>query len=229
MSKKNESLYIVMPAYNEEDTIENTIKQWYPILSLGNTESRLVIVNDGSKDITLSILNRLSLDYPKLVVLDKPNSGHGPTVLYAYRYALSKKADWIFQTDSDGQTLPEEFQQFWDCKDSYDMVIGCRLTRTDGVFRLITTRSLRLLILIIFGVYVKDANLAYRLMQHNALEDCLKYISQDYFLANVMLSIVFAKKRKKICWIPTTVIPRQGGGKLYICSTDYKNRFSCLA
>ena len=37
----------------------------------------------------------------------------GATVLYGYKYALKNGADYIFQTDSDGQTLPEEFEPFW--------------------------------------------------------------------------------------------------------------------
>lgn len=47
--------------------------------------------------------------YPQLIGITKPNSGHGATVLYAYKYAIQNGADYVFQTDSDGQTLTEEF------------------------------------------------------------------------------------------------------------------------
>ena len=44
--------------------------------------------------------------------LDKPNGDHGSTVLYGYRYAIKNHADYIFQTDSDGQTNLGKFEQF---------------------------------------------------------------------------------------------------------------------
>ena len=53
-----EKLYIIIPAYNEEENIESLIKDWYPVIEKynGNGESRLVIINDGSKDNTYEIL-----------------------------------------------------------------------------------------------------------------------------------------------------------------------------
>ena len=112
---KQDILYIVIPAYNEADNITNVINEWYPIVEKynGNKKSRLVILNDGSKDNTAEIAKNLCRTKPLLLVIDKANSGHGATVLYGYKYALKNKADFIFQTDSDGQTRPEEFHQFW--------------------------------------------------------------------------------------------------------------------
>lgn len=51
-------LYIVIPAYNEEANIKSTIEEWYPIVEQynGNGYSRLVIVDDGSKDSTFEIM-----------------------------------------------------------------------------------------------------------------------------------------------------------------------------
>ena len=89
------SLYIVIPAYNESENIEKTIDQWYPVVERHNDEgnSRLVIINDGSKDNTYELLQKCAATRPLLVPLDKPNGGHGPTVLYGYRYAIRQKAE----------------------------------------------------------------------------------------------------------------------------------------
>ena len=62
--------------------------------------------------------------YPQLIALTKNNEGHGATVQYGYRYAIEEGADYIFQTDSDGQTLPEEFPKFWRHRNRAAMVIG---------------------------------------------------------------------------------------------------------
>ena len=84
------SLFIVIPAYNESENIEQTIRDWYPIVESNNKEgkSRLVIINDGSKDNTLQLVKAQMKDHPLLIALDKPNGGHGSTVLYGYRYAI---------------------------------------------------------------------------------------------------------------------------------------------
>ena len=81
------SLFIVIPAYNESENIEQTIRDWYPIVESNNKEgkSRLVIINDGSKDNTLQLVKAQMKDHPLLIALDKPNGGHGSTVLYGYR------------------------------------------------------------------------------------------------------------------------------------------------
>ena len=49
-----EKLFIIIPAYNEEANIENTVREWYPVIKKhnGDGRSRLVVVNDGSTDHT---------------------------------------------------------------------------------------------------------------------------------------------------------------------------------
>ena len=133
-----DTIYFVLPAYNEEANIEDVIKQWHPIcekIKAGGNEAKLVIANDGSKDKTFAIMQGLQSKYPLLEPLDKPNSGHGATVLYLYRYAMEKGANYIFQTDSDGQTMPEEFWQMWENRDMFDFQIGTRGGRQDGASR----------------------------------------------------------------------------------------------
>lgn len=127
-------LYVIIPAYNEEVNIEQCINDWYPIVEnyCGGGYSRLVIINDGSTDKTYSIMEKCAETRPLLQPLSKQNEGHGATVLYGYRYAIENKADYIFQTDSDGQTDPAEFEKFWKEKEKYDAVIGKRIVRGDG-------------------------------------------------------------------------------------------------
>ncbi len=204
-------LFIVIPAYNEQDNIRQVVSDWYPIVEKYGTDSRLVVIDDGSKDDTYKILQEMAKDHPKLTALTKANSGHGATVLYGYRYALEKGADYVFQTDSDGQTLPSEFEPFWIAKDKYDITIGYRNKRRDGISRIIVTRILRLVVHICFKVYVLDANAPYRLMSATTLKENLKYIPDDFFLSNVALSAVYKKRRQKVHFIPISFRPRQGG------------------
>ena len=146
-----EKLYIIIPAYNESDNIKNCVDDWYPVIEAHDQDggSRLVIINDGSKDDTYQILLDLAKDRPLLLPLTKENGG---TVLYGYRYAIEKGADYIFQTDSDGQTNPAEFEQFWNERNEYDAVIGNRVERGDGKQRKFVENTVCFLLRLIFGV-----------------------------------------------------------------------------
>ncbi|MCL2051087.1 MAG: glycosyltransferase family 2 protein [Lachnospiraceae bacterium] len=206
-----EKLYIVMPAYNEAENIRSVVPDWHEMAVMAGPDSRLVVVDDGSKDNTYELLCELSKEYPQLIALTKPNSGHGPTCLYAYDYALKNGADYVFQTDSDGQTLTEYFPDFWEARADYEMVIGLREVRNDGFFRLVITRTLRTVLFLFFGEFIRDANLAYRLMKACPLEKALKIIPKDFFLANVLISVYFAKNKLKVKSIPVTIRERQGG------------------
>ena len=205
------TLYIVIPAYNEEANIETVVKEWYEVIKERSEESRLVVIDDGSKDSTYAIMQKLAETMPKFVPLTKPNGGHGATVLYGYRYALDHGADYVFQTDSDGQTRPEEFPQFWEKREQYHMVIGHRKGRQDGLSRVFVTKTLKLVCLLCFHVRVKDANTPFRIMQAEYLEKNLKVIPENYNLPNVVLSVLYAKKKEPVLYIPITFRPRQGG------------------
>lgn len=209
-----ETIYIVMPAYNEEANIEEVIEQWHPVAERINAEGNeayLAIANDGSKDRTFAIMQQLQGKYKYLCPLDKPNSGHGATVLYLYRYAIERKADYVFQTDSDGQTLPEEFWQMWEHRHEYDFQIGTRGGRQDGFSRIVVTKTLRFVVWLMFHVWVKDANTPFRLMKAERLSAIMNNIPEDFFLANVAVSAIAVKKGEKIAWYPITFRPRQGG------------------
>lgn len=204
-------LFIVIPAYNEEANIRQVVNDWYPVVEKFGTDSRLVVIDDGSRDETYKILKDLAKSMPKLTALTKENGGHGATVLYGYKYALDAGADYVFQTDSDGQTLPSEFEPFWIAKDKYDVTIGYRNKRRDGFSRIFVTKILRLVVYICFHVYVLDANTPYRLMSASTLRENIKLIPDDFFLTNVALSAIYKKRRQKVHFIPISFRPRQGG------------------
>ena len=90
MQKNNslDTLFIVMPAYNEKENIENVFKQWYPILKDKNINSKLVIADSGSTDGTHEILENFQKKYPQLEILTNTNKQHGPKIIALYSYAI---------------------------------------------------------------------------------------------------------------------------------------------
>lgn len=204
-------LYIVIPAYNERENIRSVIEQWYSVVEEVGNESRLLIVNDGSKDDTYEIMQECAKGLPQFIPLTKENGGHGAAVLYGYQYAIENGADYIFQTDSDGQTLPDEFWSFWQEREKYAMLIGYRNKRQDGFLRILVTKVLKLVIRFCFKVSVTDANTPFRLMKASILAENMDKIPKNFNLSNVLISVIYAKKQLPVKYIPITFRPRQGG------------------
>ena len=229
-------LYIVIPAYNEEENIAAVLNDWYPVIEKhnGGGISRLVVVDDGSRDSTPEILDREAAVRPYLTVLHKENGGHGKAIRFGYDYAIEHGADYVFQTDSDGQTIPSEFEPFWRQRKRFDMVIGQRSLREDGASRVMVTRVLRLVLLAVFKKWIPDANTPFRLMKAGKLKDSLHYIDKDESLTNVCVSAVFAKKGWKVLYRQITFRARQGGinsidlRKISRIGRDSISRFSKL-
>ncbi|MBQ6469563.1 MAG: glycosyltransferase family 2 protein [Lachnospiraceae bacterium] len=206
-------LYIVVPAYNEQENIGRLIDDWYPVVERhsGNGRSRLVIVNDGSRDRTGEIIEEYAETRPLLKQIRKPNGGHGSALMKGYGCAVSAGADYIFQTDSDGQTLPREFESFWNLREYYDAVIGNRWAREDGIGRIFVEQTLLFILRVIFGVRMPDANAPFRLMKRELLEKYLGRMPADYNLPNVMLTTFFVRSHEKVCFRKITFRPRQAG------------------
>lgn len=208
-----------MPAYNEAANIRQVIRDWYPIVEkFGGEGSRLVIFDDGSHDETFSIMLDEQKNRPLFEPITKANSGHGATVLAAYHYAIDKITTgggctgFIFQTDSDGQTLPAEFKKFWTLRDSFDMVIGDRTaTRHDGAFRLFVTFTLRLMLRIIFGVNLVDPNTPFRLMNAATLKKFIDRIPDGQEHSNALIAAMYVKNNLRVKYLPVTFRQRKSG------------------
>ena len=206
-------LFIVIPAYNEEQNIEGCVDDWYPIVENHNEDgaSKLVIINDGSKDHTIEKLQELASSRSLLIPITKENGGHGSAVLYGYHYAIEHGADWIFQTDSDGQTCPDEFEKFWNKMNEYDALIGNRTVRDDGNDRKMVENIVCFLLRIIFGVKIQDANAPFRLMKAELVKKYIGKLPRDFNLPNIMLTTYFVYFREKVLFLPISFQPRKAG------------------
>ncbi|MDR2374081.1 MAG: glycosyltransferase family 2 protein [Bifidobacteriaceae bacterium] len=208
----SEVLYAVIPAYNESENIEALVDEWAPVIRETGPEARLVVIDDGSKDNTFELLQALKERHGDVLEpLTKPNGGHGATLLHGYRHALDQGADYVFQTDSDRQTLPSEFPQFWEARSEADAIIGWRSARQDGFSRLVVTKVLKLVVRASFKVSAVDANCPFRLIAAEPLRQALAAIPPDHNLANVLLTVALIRQGRRLRWIQVTFRPRQGG------------------
>lgn len=206
-----DSLFIVIPAYNEAANIEAVVKSWYPILSGKSEASRLVVADSGSTDLTHDILIKLQEFYPQLVILSNTGKEHGPKVLALYDFAIKQEADYVFQTDADGQTNPDEFDGFWNHRKQYDGIFGYRKVRGDGKSRAFVEHIVCFLLKIYFGVNIPDANAPFRLMKVQTLKKYIYRLPANYNLPNVMVTAYFVYYKENVVFKTITFKPRQGG------------------
>ena len=170
-----------------------------------------MIADSGSTDKTHQILTNLQEKFPKLIVLSDTGRYHGEKVIALYDYAIKNGADWIFQTDSDGQTNPDEFEAFWALRNEYDGIFGNRTVRGDGKNRAFVEKVVCFLLHLYFGVKVPDANAPFRLMKADIVKKYLYKMDSDYNLPNIMMTTYFAHYGEKMTFKEISFKPRQGG------------------
>ena len=209
--KTMDILYIVMPAYNEEANILSVVDSWYSILEDKNPDSRLVVADSGSKDATHNILVKYRSTHPQLEILEHTDRQHGPKVIALYDYAIKNGADYIFQTDSDGQTNPKEFNAFWEERKDFDGIFGHRPVRGDGKFRAFVEKVVCFLLKIYFKVNVPDANAPFRLMRANVVKKYLYRLDPDYNLPNIMITTYFSYYKESMVFREISFKPRRAG------------------
>ena len=207
-------LAIVIPVYNESATIESVIASWMHELDKQGVDYQFILLNDGSSDSTIEVLQRLESTHPKrIIVVDKTNSGHGRTCRLGYDATVaSPHVEWILQIDSDGQCDPSYLSEFWRGRDQADCVFGHRLARDDGFARAMTSRICKLGATLLGGKDMVDPNVPYRLLRRDTLAAALQVIPASFDIHNVALTFVL-KRNPDLRWqyIPIRFLSRQGG------------------
>lgn len=194
-------LALVMPVYNEEEILENVINDWTNVFEGLDIDFEILAYNDGSKDKSLEILRKNAENNSRLIVRDKKNSGHGPTILQGYR-DCAENYEWIFQTDSDNELGTEGFVELWKNRCDYDFLIGKRFYKNRDASRKIISNVAKIITRILCGKGVSDVNCPYRLMKASVFKDLFLKIESDTFSPNIIVSGFVNRNNIKFFEIP---------------------------
>lgn len=197
----------LIPAYNEEETIENVIRD----LKKKNPDIDYLVINDGSVDRTEEILSGMGASYITLPF----NLGIGGGIQTGYRYALEGGYDIAIQVDGDGQHdtfyIPAMVELIE--KGEADIVIGSRFIEGEGFqssgMRRLGISFLSRLIKLCCGVKVLDVTSGFRAVDRKYFEMFAGDYPVDYPEPE---SLITASLRgAKIREVPVKMRERQGG------------------
>jgi len=161
-------LSVVIPAYNEEENIERTLRAIAE--ELKGMDYELVVVDDASTDATPEILRRLSEELPLRYFRNPENRKLGYTLRRGFKEA---RGELIFYTDGDLPCLPSAIKYALKIMETYGshLVIAYRLDRTgEGLIRSLYSHVYNFLIRFFFGLKVRDVNFACKLIKKEVLE-----------------------------------------------------------
>ena len=186
MTKLLKDVAVVIPVFNEEKLIGECINEWLNVLDSVNLNYEILIIDDGSSDATISIVERYG-DNQNVQLIIKQNEGHGPTILAGYKRAVGI-AEWVFQADSDNEISPNQFSALWSRRQGQDAVIAWRQGRDQTTVRRLVTFFARVTTKVLFRCHLRDVNIPFRLIRSETLTILLKKIPSDTFAPNIALS-----------------------------------------
>lgn len=208
--KKNASLTIIVPAFNEEEAIKNVVKS---ILRFKNRvpylKLEIIIVDDGSTDRTFNVSSTLAKKYKKLnikVLKHNHNKGPGAALRTGNNYSTS---DFVTYVPADEQFDVNELKRFIEEIKNYDLVIGYRTSReSDSMLRRILSQIFAHVVRILFQVNVRDFNWIY--LYRRSRFKKIKIKSNGFFILSEIIVKSF-KNELKVKEIPSNFYPRKIG------------------
>lgn len=176
--KKDSSLWVVIPAYNEAKRIGPVLKE------TKKYSNNIVVVDDGSKDNTFSVAKKTGV----VVLQNIINMGKGAALKTGCDFALKQGAKKIVVMDSDGQHDPKKIPEFVELLDKADIVFGYRRFNKDMPFVLkFGNEAINTLVSFLYGLKLRDTQSGYRGFTASAYRK-VRWKASDYSMETEMIA-----------------------------------------
>lgn len=155
------SLSLVLPAHNEEANIEAVVTRARDVLPIFTDDFEIVVVNDGSRDGTKEILDRLHVEDPRIKpVHHAVNRGYGGALISGFN---ATSGDYVMFMDADRQFDIADIRNLSPFVALFDVVAGFRMERNDPILRRINAEVFNIAVRILFGVHMRDIDCAFKI------------------------------------------------------------------
>lgn len=202
------SLSLILPAFNEEESIAAVIVKAAGYLEARFPRYEIVVVNDGSADGTRGIVERLMRSNPNILLVNhQKNFGYGAALRSGFDRATT---EYILLMDSDGQFAIEDLERLRPFLGEYDAVIGYRAERADALKRLVIMWVFHRVMRLLFGLRFRDIDCAFKLFPRSAYE-AVRPLRSEGALVSAELLARFARSGVRIKEVAVRHFPRAGG------------------
>ena len=193
-------LSVVMPVYDECDTVEEIIRRVYA----APVQTELIVVDDGSRDGTREILARLQAELGFKLLLQESNQGKGAALRAGFREAAG---DLVVIQDADLEYSPEEYPQLIEliCQGRADVVYGSRFLGRHRVFMFshyLGNRIVTLLTNVLYNTMLTDMETCYKVMRADIVRG-LELKSNGFGIEPEITAKIF-KRGYRVYEIPIT-------------------------
>lgn len=222
---KNLSISVFFPAYNESKNIEKAVMTAKEALDKITDQYEIIVVNDGSRDDTGQIIDRLaSLDHKVRAIHHQKNMGYGDTLWTGLQ---SAKNEWFFFTDADLQFDFEEINKLIEYIPEYKVVLGYRAPRKDSFMRLVNAWGWNVLVRIMFGLKVRDIDCAFKLFDRKIVASLPLLTRGATMSAEILIRLM--KNGEKWIEVPVSHFPRKfgssTGAKISVIARAFRELF----
>ena len=201
------SLSVILPAHNEEEAIATTVHEVIDTLSTWIQDFEVIVVDDGSKDRTGVILDTIAVTHSCLHVIHHPvNQGYGAALVSGFE-AVTKNL--VFFMDSDGQFDIHDLERFFSLLEEYDAVLGYRIHRQDTWMRKVNAWGWKILVGMVFGIYVRDVDCAFKLYPANFFHEYK--LETRGAMINTEILYKFTRAGYTYTQLGVRHLPRRGG------------------
>lgn len=216
----------MLPACNEEAAIGATLRSVIDAVSAWTPDFEVIVVNDGSKDMTQTIVETIASEHPQVRLINhETNKGYGAALVSGFS-ACSKSL--IFFMDSDGQFDIHDLASFFPLIDVYDAVLGYRADRKDTWMRKVNAWGWKMLVRLVFGLKVYDIDCAFKLYRGQFFRDFR--LETRGAMINTEILYKFTHAGYTYTQIDVNHYPRNGGkatgAKLSVILRAFKEMFA---
>lgn len=201
------SLSVFFPAYNDEGNIGKVAGAAVEVLEEIGCDYEVIIVHDGSPDLTGEVADELAQQYPQVrVIHHEKNRGYGAALKTGFTNARN---DYVFYTDGDNQFDVREMKKFVALLGLSDLVVGFRNRKQYSLYRKFVSFTYNLCLQVLFDLPYRDIDCAFKLVP-KSLVDRIDLSSADGFI-DAELLIKAQQSGYSVTEIGVTHRPREAG------------------
>ena len=216
------AISVFLPSHNEEGNVERVVRSYLAELPRVADDFEIIVVDDGSRDRTGEIAERLATEDSHVkVVRHRVNQGYGGAVISGIRAATRQ---YVLLCDGDGQFDPSDLERLTPFVPEYDVVAGRRVRRADHLIRRINGKAWTILVRVLLGITISDIDCGFKLFKREKLE------GMDLRAHGAMISTELmarlAGRNAKVIEVDVKHLPRltgeQSGANLKVVARAFK-------